>query len=265
MSEKRKGADRAIQMVRKGKLVLSSSYGNDSIALIQLVSDWGFDDVTVVYIDTKWSAADWDIRVMEGEALAMRYGFKTVRLTSCGFEQLVRDRQGFPWPAQQFCTLHLKGLPFLEWIEEMDPEREAVVMIGKRRAESHARKETPEFVRNSEYHGGRTIWHPLYNHSDVARDDLVESSGMPLLDHRSQDCSPCVNASRKDLLMLTTEQIERVNDLEVAIGRPMFRPKRYKTVGIYGVMVWAKFGPKSGNDGEVLEPEGCGAPFGCRC
>ena len=242
--------------------IISASYGNDSIALIQWAYETQLSNVTVVYSDTGWAAPGWDKRLDEGEALAKNYGFDTVRIKSMGMEELVRMKKGFPGNAQQFCTLHLKGVPFLEWIDGFDPDGEAVVLVGKRRAESKARAQTPEYVDESEYHGCRTLWHPLYMHSDTDRDALVSRSGMELLPHRSQECSPCVNANRGVFLLLTNEQIERVNDLEVEIGKSMFRPKRFGAIGIYGVMVWAKHGRKRGLY-DVLEDEGCGSPFGC--
>ena len=136
-------------------------------------------------------------------------------------------------------------------------------MIGKRRAESIARRQLTEYIDSSDYHGGRKLWHPLYLHTDSERDELVASSNMELLPHRSQECSPCVNANRGDLMLLTQAQIEHVNEIEVEVGKPMFRPKRFGAVGIYGVMVWAKHGRKRGGWLDPLEDEGCGAPFGC--
>lgn len=242
--------------------VISSSYGNDSIATIQWAHETRLPDVTVAYCDTGWAAPGWNARVSEGERFAEHCGFKTVRLESLGMEELVRMKGGFPANQYQFCTMHLKGIPFLNWVDEVDEGCEATVLIGKRRAESKARAQTPEFIYNSEYHGGRRVWHPLYAHSDDERDELVRRAGFELLPHRSQECSPCVNANRADFMLLTKEQIERVNDLEVEVGKPMFRPKRFGAMGIYGVMVWAKHGRKR-ELCDVLEDEGCGAPFGC--
>ncbi len=246
--------------------VISSSYGNDSIALIQWAHENLLFDVTVVYSDTGWAAPGWDERVARGEELAQSYGFNTVRIQSIGMAGLVRHKKGFPGNAQQFCTAFLKGLPFLQWIDEVDQECNAHVLVGKRRVESRARANTPGYINESEYHGDRTLWHPLFLHTDKERDELVLRSGMELLPHRSQECSPCVNANRGDFLLLKPEQIERVSDLEVEIGKQMFRPKRFGAIGIFGVMTWARFGPQTKRMKEAQQLDlgsGCDGAYGC--
>ena len=158
--------------------VISSSYGNDSIALIQWAHECSLPDVTVTYCDTGWAAPWWANRVIEGERLATSYGFKTVRCKSMGMTELIKMKSGWPRHGMQFCTAQLKGLPFLQWIDEVDTECKAVVLIGKRRAESIGRRTTPEFIESSEYHGGRKIWHPLYLHTDEERNALLGRGGL---------------------------------------------------------------------------------------
>jgi len=145
--------------------------------------------------------------------------------------------------------------------DEEDKDYKAIVMVGKRRAESEARKNTPEYIHNSDYHGGRTLWHPLYLHTDEERNALITRSGFEPLPHRSLECNPCVNANRQDFLRLTPGEIERVNELEVEIGKPMFRPKRFSALGIYGVIAWAKDGRDRGDFAE--EDAQCASLFGC--
>jgi len=53
-----------------------------------------------------------------------------------------------------------------------------VVLVGKRRSESRARANTPEYIYESEYHGERTLWHPLYLHDDEQRDELLKEQGL---------------------------------------------------------------------------------------
>lgn len=241
--------------------IISSSYGNDSIAMIRWAHERGLQAVTVVYCDTGWASPRWPQRVAAGEALARSYGFQTVVAKSLGMAELVRMKKGWPGNGQQFCTAHLKGLPFLQWADEADPECIGTVIIGKRRAESEKRKDTPEFIEASEHHGGRRVWHPLYAHTDNERNALLVRAGFDVLPHRSLECNPCVNANRADFLRLTPGEIERVNDLEAEIGKPMFRPKRFGGIGIYSVIKWAK----DGRDRPSIEDEEaeCASLFGC--
>lgn len=243
------------------QFVISSSYGNDSVALIQLAHELSLSSVVVAYCNTGWSAPGWSARVVKGAELARRYGFEPVELKSMGMEALVRMKKGFPGNAQQFCTAHLKGVPFLQWIDEADPDCKSTVLIGKRRAESPKRRDTPEYIESSEYHGGRRIWHPLFLHSDEERNALLARAGFDALPHRSLECNPCVNANRQDFLRLTPGEIERVNDLEVEVGRPMFRPKRFGAMGIHGVVIWARDGRNRANIEE--EESECSSGFGC--
>ena len=241
--------------------VISASYGNDSMAMIRWAYERGLKNVVVAYCDTGWSSPGWKQTVSAGEAKAKTMGFDVVQLKSLGMVELVRMKKGFPGNAQQFCSAHLKGLPFLQWIDDADPECKAIVMVGKRREESEARKDTPEFVERSEYHGGRTLWHPLYLHTEADRDALLQRAGWEKLPHRSLECNPCVNANRADFMRLTPGEIERVNDLEVEIGKPMFRPKRFGAMGIHGVMAWAKSGRDRGDIN--AEEQSCYGLFGC--
>lgn len=240
--------------------IISSSYGNDSVALIQWAHEFNLPDVHVIYCDTGWAAPWWAIRVEKMETLAKEYGFQVHRAMSPGMPNLVRGRKGWPGNGMQFCTTELKILPFLATADELDPEYKAEVLIGKRRVESPARANTPERMV-SEIHGGRTVWHPLYLHSDEERNALLSRAGVEPLPHRSLECNPCVNANRQDLLRLSAGEVERVNDLEAEIGKPMFRPKRFGAIGIHGVIAWAKDGRKRGSI-EAEEAE-CSSLFGC--
>lgn len=241
--------------------IISASYGNDSVAMIQFAREANLGNVTVAYCDTGWASPDWPARVIEGERLAKRYGFDTVRPKSIGMAELVRMKKGWPGNGQQFCTAHLKGLPFLQWADEFDPECLGVVMIGKRRSESEKRKDIPEFIDASEHHGERRVWHPLYLHTDDQRNALLTRAGFAVLPHRSKECSPCVNANRDDFVRLTPGEIERVSDLEAEVGKPMYRPKRFGVIGIHGVVTWAK----SGRDRKSFDDEEseCASLFGC--
>lgn len=246
------------------KYVISISHGNDSLALVQWAHDNCLDlfgEVVVAYCNTGWAKPSWRERVEVGKNLCERLGYQYIELSSMGMHELVRMKKGWPGNGQQFCTMHLKGVPFLDWIDEWDKERTATVLIGKRREESEARKDAPEFIECSEYHGDRRVWHPLYMHTKAMRDELLNKAGVEILPHRSDECSPCVNANRGDILRLGADELAKVNSLEVEIGKPMFRPKRFNGLGIYGVVMWAKFGKN--HEADVPDDGGCGSAFGC--
>ena len=221
--------------------VISSSYGNDSVALIRWATEQNLADVTVVFIDTGWSAPGWLDRVAAMESWVLGLGHKVEHIKpKVQFEELMRIKKGFPSQRLQWCSGLLKGLPFLTWIDDIDPESKALVLIGKRRVESPDRADTPEFVENSQYHGGRTIWHPLYMHTDIMRDALLARAGFDPLPHRSMECSPCINANKEDLRRLTPFEIDRVKRLEEDTGQTMFRvAKKGGARGVEQVIEWA--------------------------
>lgn len=232
--------------------VISASYGNDSIALIQWAYEQGLRGAYVVFIDTGWAGEGWMARVDRCETWVASLGFVPVRIVPrVQFEELIRDRKGFPNQRYQWCSGQLKGVPFLEWIDEADPECKATVMIGKRREESQERADTPEFIDASEYHGGRRVHHPLYLHTEKARDSLIRRAGFEVLPHRSKECDPCVNANRDDMRSLAESDIAKVANLESDTGKTMFRPKRHGGAkGIEQVIRWAKSSPGKYNEAQ---------------
>lgn len=249
--------------------VISTSYGNDSLALIQLAHELALNDVVVTYIDTGWSGDGWPQRVNEGEAYAKSLGFEVVRIEAdLKFRELMKLKKGFPNQRFQWCSGLLKGLPFLNWLDSRDPDATATVLIGKRRAEGEKggdRLNTPEYVEASEYHGGRKLWHPLYLHTDEERDALIQRAGFKPLPHRSLECDPCVNANKGDFRRLAAADIAKVEALERDVGKTMFRPKRHGgATGIREVIKWARYSSAQYTPGQDdLFSAGCGSPFGC--
>lgn len=226
-----------------------ASYGNDSIALIQWAVEQRLENVTVAHSDTGWGAGRWQARVDRGERWAQSLGFKTHSIASEGMVELVKRKKGWPLPRKfQFCTEHLKIVPAQRWLDEVDPDRETICMVGVRREESRERRLWPEWVEESDKHGLRPLWSPLVNLTEEARNTLVVRAGFEVLPHRSQECFPCINSNRRDLRQLDEERVEQIAKLEVELGhtskgkpRTMFRPYRHQgATGIREVWRWAK-------------------------
>ena len=249
--------------------VVFCSYGNDSIALLQLLSEYQLQrqaKVYVLYSDTGWADPDWEDRVNRGEAWATAKGFHCARTTSIGFPDLVRKKKIFPRGLAQFCTSELKIYPAQRWLDQNDPHKRAVCINGVRRAESQRRANTPVYVPKSDAHGGRPLWSAMAEFSHEDRDAMIAKTGFEVLPHRSMECSPCIFANRKDLRCVSQQRVDQIRALEAELGdgRTMFKPKaKGGAIGIDEVMRWAwsdhgKYSPLD-NDVEDCDSGFCGA------
>jgi hypothetical protein len=223
------------------RYIARCSYGNDSIAMLQTMREFGLTDVAVVYSDTGWASDAWPQRVAEGEAWVRSMGWEPVTLTSIGFEASVTGHTEagmFPTRLRKFCTQELKVRPFLKWVTQADPEKRAIVCVGVRRAESVARSKHPAFM--PERDNGRHVWHPMIDFSDEDRDAMILKTPFSVLPHRSDECAICINSNRADLRRASDDAIARVAALEASVGRPMLNPAKYAgAVGIHEVRRWA--------------------------
>lgn len=227
------------------RYIARCSYGNDSLAMLQLMREHGLKGVAVVYSDTGWATPQWGERVYHGEEWVRSLGWEPVRLPSRGFEDSVSGHTAdgmFPTRLAKFCTQELKIRPFLKWVTAADPDKRAIVCVGVRRAESVARRQAPAFL--PEQDNGRHVWHPLVEFSDADRDAMIAKTPFEVLPHRSDECGICINGNRADLRRAQEEHIARVEALEARVGRPMFNPEKYMGAnGIREVVRWAQSAP----------------------
>ena len=226
------------------RFALFSSWGNDSVALVQLMYEHGLaEQCYVVYTNTGWAAPYWAERVARGMLWAESLGFDCIELSTMGFEQLCREQSDggrFPSGRMKFCTRHLKIFPSVKWLNEVDPNHDLICLVGKRRAESFARSLAPAVIPVSTNHDGRLLWHPLVEFSDESQNAMVLKTPMELLPHRSDECEPCIFSSREDLRRVTPEKVDIIRAMEQSSGRVLFRPRAYAgAVGIDEIMRWA--------------------------
>lgn len=227
-------------------LVIRSNYGDESIALIEWVAQHikavDYDIIYVAYVETGWSASQWEERVSMGEAYAEKKGFKPIRLRSKEtFSELVKSRGSFPSVKFQWCAHFLKGLVFMEWLDEIDLRCEALIVLPKRQA--LYRKPLKEYIKECEFHGERKVWHPMLLVTDEERDAFISQAGFSVLHHASLECAPCIHHQTKERESLSLVDKERLKKLEQVIGKSFFFRREY------GKM-----------DGFTM---GCGDPFGC--
>lgn len=231
----------------KTTLVVRTHYGDESIALVQYLSEFDtstFERKIVVSIDTGWASESWQTRIKQGEAHALSLGFEVVTLQSKpSFSDLIMDRKNFPSTKFQWCASFLKGIPLMSWLDEHDPEGEWHIAIAKRQAlYSFA---IPEFIESCEYHGERRVWHPLLGLSQHERDALLAKAGFEALNHRSLECDPCINSHDVDLKRMAQHDHEKLKKLELVVNQTMFPVV------------------KKASEGRQSFSMGCGDYFGC--
>lgn len=246
--------------------IIFGNFGDNTIALIQWAFEKGLQNVRVVHINTQWAAQTWGQRVAEGSAFAEQCGFESVELSSSTtFTEMVLGRENFPNQKFQWCAGFLKGLAFMMWADQLDPEAEAVVLLGSRRTDSRIREGLEEFKERSEHFGKRRVWYPLYQHSNFERDELIQRAGFSVLNHRSLECDPCIHSQIVDFQQMSSVDIEKVKRIENQLQKPMFHPMDVGGAqNIEQVISWAKQQPAS-DEANSLEffNMGCGALYSC--
>lgn len=251
------------QNFKNRSIIIRTNYGDDSIALIQWAYEAGLKNLRVVYTDTGWAALEWQERVNRGAAYAKGLSFETITIApKIRFDEAVLGRGSFPSHEFQWCTSFLKGLPFLEWLDTIDLNCEAVIMMAKRRS-TVPNQVIPEWIEHCEFHNDRTVWHPLVEVDDNERNALLERAGFTPLNHRSLECEPCVNSSLADLARMHPEDVEKVEKLEAEMKSTLFSSKDFGDEGIRLQVKWAKEHSPKGNNYHPLFYRGCGNHFGC--
>ena len=239
--------------------IIFGNYGNHTIALMQWAYEQQLENLTVVSIDTQWAAAEWQERTIQGEILAKSLGFQAIRLPAKPtFQNLMRDRKEFPTQKFKWCAGFLKILPLLNWLDIEDPQCETVVIMGKRRKDSRANHDLPEFIAEYDHFGMRKVWYPLYNCEDKKFHDLIQHAGFRFLPHRSLECDPCVYNTYADFQRMTENTIAKTESLENEMGKTMFvQPIRDMVQSAR-----ASDSVKPQNSHELFDM-GCGSSFAC--
>lgn len=227
---------------------------DDSLALIEWIKQKKYHDVYCLYVNTKWASPRWQKRVITVEAWLKPSNITFVTLhAKIGFAELVKQQNTFPNPAFASCVSMIKACTLLDWIESKDPRRMGRVILPKRRAAAMAFRGIPEWVEKSEHYHGRQLWHPLYTHTDRARNALLHQAGFSPTGIQSQECFPCIHCPEQRTLVDQKRDAD-IKQLEADIGAP-FLP---------GVNVSPQVATKTQNAclSESLASS-CGSPYGC--
>lgn len=241
--------------------IIFSSCGNDSVAVTQWAFDNHLPDLHVAYSDTQWASPNWPTRVNQVKQWVERNGAEFHIIESEGFASLAKRKKAFPSNGMAFCSYELKIKPAMEWLESIDPKREAHCFVGIMRIESRARSNWPVLIESSPNHGGRPLHSPLATRSLTERNALIHKADFEVLSTRSRECSPCVNSTICDLQQLDPSDIHKVHELEVSLGtsertgkpKYMFRPHRMG--GAKGIFEVKQRADQGGGDYSPLQSD----------
>lgn len=238
--------------MNKLKYIVTCSFGNDSLALINYMHNNHKGEFLVLYNDTGWARDDWPARVSLISSKLFSMGIEVCITKSIGMEGVVRRNKGWPMPASamQWCTQELKEKPSNEFYEKRDPDCNLIIVTGRRREESQNRANLELWQYESKKHGGRDVYNPIAGFSQSDRDENIKQLGFDPLLHSSMECYPCVCANKKDLskMPLDDPKIDLIEKIEIELGftrnnkpRTMFRPYRVGGgVGIRQAIAWGR-------------------------
>lgn len=236
--------------------IIIGNFGNHSLAALQYLLNQNIKPLHFLYVDTGWSSIDWGSRVKACKQYALEHGVTVHHIhAKQDFATMIRDRQQFPSLKFQWCAAFLKGLSIIEFLDEFDLGCDALIVSGKRRADSRRFYQLPEFQEQSEHYQGRSIWHPLYQLDDQQFQQVIAQTPFKMLLHAAQECSPCIHEQNCSIKALHDKDRKKVQLLEEEINQTLFdysiqemRHRDTKCSASERVKAWDR---------------GCGAIWGC--
>ena len=242
--------------------IIFGNYGDGTIALIQWAHENALQEVVVCHIDTGFASTsdEWQHQLKKGIALAQSYGFETKVLPAVmTWPELVLKRKTFPSAQFQWCAGWLKGMAFLEYLDEIDVSCLGTILLPKHVTHVRGDVVLQEWESHSPHFGDRRVWQPLYNLSSDYFYELIRRAGFSPLYHRSLECTPCIHSTPADLSRLTLGDQNRVAVLEHSLKQSLFVVDGAQ--GITAVVEWAQNQPLKHDKSDYHL--GCGTPFAC--
>lgn len=245
--------------------ILVGNGGNPSIALLQWAIENSLKNSYFVSIDTGWAARHWHSRVDQIQAYASSHQILPVRLKSpISFASLIQQRKEFPSQEFKWCASLLKGSVLNAWLDEIDPDCLAVILLAKQKTTASRYETLPTFINDSEYYGSRKVWYPLVDHTLTSRNALIARTPFELLTTRSLECDPCIFTTTEELSDMQPDDLKKLRTLEQDIGQSMC--KENLTVRRYDKdMTRDELNISHSKEMKFLEAVsmGCGSPWAC--
>jgi len=210
--------------------IVVGNWGNETICLLQWALKNKLASLTLLTVETGWSAASWNLRVGQGLKFAAQNGINIITLKpKLNFSELVEHRGEFPTPTFLWCADTLKKVPILTWLEANDFSYAATILLPYCQATSDR---IFNHMQAAEHYDDRKIQTPIMNFSIEQCKKLVAEAGFEWLSHRSLECAPCVNSTATELLHTDNNSLEKLSVLENKINRTLCKNSSGKSIAI---------------------------------
>lgn len=136
------------------------------------------------------------------------------------FQELVLARKQFPSQQFSWCAGFLKGITLLNKIDEIDPNGEATVLLSHRKDLSRV-SQLLKNIEEEEKYDYRALEYPLLNTTYAEIIKLTENLPFKPANH-SMECQPCIHFTQKEFKNISTQDIQKVIELESQTNNFMF-------------------------------------------
>ena len=219
--------------------VIPSNFGNDSIALIQWALEapqikneslhilnvkTGFESQQVHWIQHCINVKTW-LNTQKTQDQQAKLTLHTLYPAQTMQEAILSRRQ-FPDKKATWCSTFLKGLTYLNWLENYDSNYDATILLPHRRDMSiiyRTQKKPPD---STSYFDDRHVEYPLFNFcAENIKTLLLKTNLPPFTYPRSLECHPCIhdagilNHSEQDRLHKLEQTIHKTYDLNPNIDQ----------------------------------------------
>lgn len=234
--------------------IVISNYSLDSMALIQFLKDIGAKNVYCLSVETGFSSERWpkSKTLITDWITSLNYTPITLK-PKISLPQLVEHQNNFPSPKFASCVSQIIAPTRLAWIEKHDPTGSAIITLAKRRQAARAYTHIPETIPHSKHYNQRKLWHPLCDHTNKQRDELIKHAKVTCDHTINEACWPCIHCPTQTY-KLDENKRRLIKSLELKTGKNLYAENIETTC--------SQQTQPSTDINESLASS-CGSPFGC--
>ena len=249
-------------MYDEKKIVVCVSGGKDSSAMCLNLMEQGYSssDYVRIYCDTGWedqgtyeyldylektvgpiTRLKAEVEVPEGKQ-AMVQAVETMMGFSSPMVRYIYKYGHFPSSKGQWCTRILKLKPTKKYLDSIETA-EPVVLVGIRKEESKRRAQMTSWEYSGFYECD--VHRPILDWTEKDVIDIHQRfhllpNNLYLKGWNRVGCYPCVNARKKELVLLSDTRVKIIAQIEKDLGATFFHIRNITDSSISSVMSWAK-------------------------